>query len=90
LRHDLDQFPALGFAERASFTNPYHITDFAGVLLIVGVELVRGANNLAVQRVWSQIIHRHDDGLVHLVADHPADLKLSSSFGQSFPSPMGL
>lgn len=40
-----------------------------GVLLVVRLELVRTADDLAVQRVLDAVLDSDDDGLVHLVAD---------------------
>lgn len=41
----------------------------ASVLLVVRLELVGTADDLAVQRVLDAVLDGDDDGLVHLVAD---------------------
>lgn len=51
------------------------------VLLVVGLELVRTADDLAVQGVLDAVLDGDDDGLVHLVADHQTLAGLAEAAG---------
>ena len=48
------------------------VADTASVGLVVRLQLVGTADDLAVQRVLDAVLDGDDDGLVHLVADHEA------------------
>src|SRR5262249_955839 len=73
--------PAFGLAERPGLTDPNRIADAAIVARVVHVELVGLSNDLAIQRMRLEVIHRHHNSLVHLIADHPPPLIFPSSFG---------
>src|SRR5690242_5882282 len=70
LLEDLDDAPALGRGQRAGLLDPHAVTDAALVLLVVGLQLARAAQDLAVERVLHPVLDGDDDGLLHLVADH--------------------
>jgi hypothetical protein len=69
LLEDLDDAPALGRRQRAGLREEDPVADAGSVLLVVRLELVGTADDLAVQRVLDAVLDSDDDGLVHLVAD---------------------
>src|SRR5689334_2836064 len=72
LLEDGHHAPALGGRQRAGLHDLDPVADAALVLLVVSLELDGAAHDLAVQRVLHAVLDGHDDGLVHLVADHQA------------------
>src|SRR3954449_8438983 len=72
LLQDLDQPPPLGSRRRPGLHDLHAVTDAGDVLLVVHLELVRPADDLAVAGVRHTALHLDDDGLLHLVADHEA------------------
>src|SRR3954467_8198066 len=72
LLEDLDQPPPLGGRRRPGLHDLHTVTDAGDVLLVVHLELVRPADDLAVERVLHTVLDLDDDGLRHLVADHQA------------------
>src|SRR6478672_2772468 len=70
LLEDLDDAPALRGRQRAGLLDPHAVADAALVLLVVGLQLARAAEDLAVERVLDPVLDGDDDGLLHLVADH--------------------
>src|SRR5690606_25577468 len=74
---DLDQAPALGGAQRAGLTDDNEVADARRVGLVVNLALLGAADDLAVQRVLHAVFDLDDDGLVHLVADDVATLRLA-------------
>src|SRR5690606_14476461 len=74
---DLDQAPALGSAQRAGLTDDDEVADARRVGLVVHLALLGAADDLAVQRVLHAVLDLDDDGLVHLVADDVAALRLA-------------
>src|SRR4051794_4628891 len=72
LLEDLHDAPALGRRQRPRLHDQDPVTDAAVVLLVVGLELRRTPQHLAVERVLDPVLDRDDDGLVHLVADDQA------------------
>src|SRR5690606_7474042 len=71
-RDDLDHAPVLGLRNRGHFHQADDVAFLRGVLGVVGVELGRTADVLAVQRVLDVALDQDGDRLVHLVADHPS------------------
>src|SRR5689334_17092559 len=69
LLDDLDETPPLRGAQRPGLHQEDAVADAGGVLLVVGLELARAAQDLAVERVLHAVLDLDDDGLVHLVAD---------------------
>src|SRR6266545_5419448 len=69
LLEDLDDPPALGRRQRPGLHQQHPVTDAARVLLVVRVQLVGAADDLAVQGVLDPVLDRDHHGLVHLVAD---------------------
>src|SRR3954453_14398829 len=72
LLEDLHDAPALGGGQRPGLHDQDAVADAAVVLLVVGLELRRTPQPLAVQRVLDAVLDRDHDGLVHLVADDEA------------------
>src|SRR6478609_7908662 len=70
LLEDLDDAPALRGRQRAGLLDPHAVADAALVLLVVGLQLARATQHLAVERVLHPVLDGDDDGLLHLVADH--------------------
>src|SRR5262245_25480047 len=73
-----DQPPALGLAHGARRHDEHLVANTGLVLLVVRVQLGGALDVLAVLRVLHQTLHRHDDGLVHLVTVDDADERLAS------------
>src|SRR5690606_19543696 len=71
-RDDFDHAPVLGLRNRGHFHQADDVAFLRGVLGVVGVQLGRTADVLAVQRVLDVALDQDGDRLVHLVADHPA------------------
>src|SRR5918995_1366534 len=72
LFEDLDDAPPLRRREWTGLHQEHAVAGDGGVLLVVGLELVGPADDLAVQRVLEAVLDGHDDRLVHLVADDEA------------------
>src|SRR6478609_9182351 len=72
LLEDLDDAPALRRGQRPGLHEEDAVADAGAVLLVVSLQLVRAANDLAVHRVLEAVLDGDDDGLVHLVADDEA------------------
>src|SRR5690606_26222535 len=72
LFEDLDDAPTLGRRERPGLHDQDPVTDAALVLLVVSLELVVAAHDLAVEGVLDTVLDGDHDGLVHLVADDQA------------------
>src|SRR4051794_19488676 len=72
LLEDLHHAPALGGAERTGLHEEDAVADAGRVGLVVGVQLVGTADDLAVERVLDPVLDSDDHRLVHLVADHQA------------------
>src|SRR6266511_72351 len=68
---DLHDAPPLGGRQRTGLHQQHPVAD-AALLLVVRLQLAGPAHHLAVQRVLHLVLDRHDDGLLHLVADHVA------------------
>src|SRR6185437_12859951 len=68
---DLADDPTLLFTQRARLFDPHAVTGFAGILLIVRLELVRAPHRLLVDAMPHREVDRHDNRLVHLVRDDP-------------------
>src|ERR1700722_18667899 len=67
-----DHFPTFQLGDRPAFLNADGIADLVAVLLVVRVILLRLADELLVDRMHHAPLHRDDDRLVTLVADHDA------------------
>src|SRR5690606_18443720 len=72
LFEDLHHAPALGGRKRPGLHDQHPVTDAALVLLVVSLELVVAAHDLAVEGVLDTVLDSDHDGLVHLVADDQA------------------
>src|SRR4051812_50112138 len=72
LLHALDQPPPLGGRRRPGLHDLHAVTDAGDVVLVVGLQLARAADDLAVEAVLHTVLDLDDDGLLHLVADHEA------------------
>src|SRR3954451_15958466 len=70
LLQDLDQPPPLGGRRRPGLHDLHAVTDAGDVLLVVGLQLARAPDDLAVEAVLHAVLDLDDDGLLHLVADH--------------------
>src|SRR5690242_10970570 len=75
---DLDEAPALVFAERAGLLDAHDVADAGVVVLVVRLEFVGEAIGTLVDRVLLQRFDGDDDGLLHLVAGDPPDLGLTA------------
>src|SRR4051812_22252945 len=85
LLEDLDQPPPLGGRRRPGLHDLHTVTDAGDVLLVVHLELVRPADDLAVEGVLHTVLLLDDDGLRHLVAHHEAlaDLAEAPALGRA-------
>ena len=83
LFEDLHNAPALGGRQRAGLHDEDEIADAALVVLVVNLDLLVLAHDLAVEGVLDAVLDLDDNGLVHLVADDVAatDLTLVTSGG---------
>src|SRR5437868_12113978 len=70
--HDLCEAPVLGLRERARLDDPDDVADLRLVLLVVGMELGRAADDLLVLAVRLHRIDPDDDRLVHAARDDHA------------------
>src|SRR5690348_10709689 len=75
---DLGEPPALGRRQRTRLDDAHDVADVGGVLLVVGVELDRAANDLLVPRVLLDHVHLDDDRLVHRARDDDAAALLAA------------
>src|SRR5690606_24957044 len=82
LLEDLDQAPPLGGGQGTGLTDDDEVADAGGVALVVHLALLGAAHDLAVQGVLHAVLDLDDDGLVHLVADDVAALRLAVSTGR--------
>jgi len=73
---DLAAPPALGLRQRTGRDDLDLVADLAAVVLVVCIELGRPLHGPVIEPVGGGGLHRHDDRLVHLLGDHPADLHL--------------
>src|SRR5699024_10991654 len=53
------------------------VADACGVLLVVRLEVLRAAEDLAIKRVLHAVLDLDDDGLIHLVAHDVASCRLA-------------
>src|SRR3954452_7299419 len=72
LLEDLDEPPPLGGRRRPGLHDLDAVTDAGDVLLVVGLQLARAPDDLAVEAVLHAVLDLDDDGLLHLVAHHEA------------------
>src|SRR5690606_3138423 len=79
LLQNLDHPPPLGGRQRAGLHQRHPVTDAAGVVLVVRLQLARTPEHLAVERVLDLVFDPDYYGLVHLVADHDALPHLASA-----------
>jgi hypothetical protein len=75
--HDRDKTPPLRRRERPRLLDEDRVARMGVVLLVVGLELRRQADDQLVDRVAGEALDGHDDRLVHLVAHDAADLRLA-------------
>jgi hypothetical protein len=68
-----DDPPVLVLADRPSFDHTHTISDAAGILLVMGLELRHAPEHLMIDGVHDLTLNRHDDRLIHLVVYHPPD-----------------
>src|SRR5687767_10473968 len=69
---DLAHPPPLGRRHRPAGNDDHFVADLALVGLVMRVEARRAPQVALVEAVHDGALDRHDHGLVHLVADHPA------------------
>src|SRR3546814_2552708 len=76
-RDDLGHAPVLGLRHRCDLHHPDDVAFVAAVVGVVGVELARAADVLAVQRVLDLALDEHRHRLVHLVRseEHTSELQ---------------
>src|SRR2546426_7079277 len=65
--------PALVLGDRARLHETHEVAHLALVLLVVDLELGPPTHVTTVRRVLHQALDGDHDGLLHAVADHPAD-----------------
>jgi hypothetical protein len=80
---DLNETPALGFAERAGFHDANAVADLRLVFFIVGVKFGDLLGDFAKLRMRDAGDRANDDGLIHLVRDDFSDAELAerAAFG---------
>src|SRR5215213_7842596 len=87
LLDDRDEPPPLGGRRRPGLHDLHAVTDARDVLLVVGLQLARTADDLAVEAVLHAVLDLDDDGLLHLVADDQALAHLAvPATGQARPA----
>src|SRR5947209_19685706 len=87
LLHDLDHAKALVVREGARLHDPHPVPDLALVLLVVGLELGRLADDLLVAGVLLEGLDANDHGLVHAIAHDRTHTHLAhASFSHSADS----
>src|SRR6185503_14373041 len=79
LLQDLHDPPPLGGRQRARLHHQHPVTDAAGVLLVVHLELAGAPDDLAVERVLDPVLDLDHRGLVHLVGHHEALADLAAA-----------
>src|SRR4051794_28750356 len=91
LLEDLDQPPPLGGRQRPGLHDLHAVAGARDVLLVVGLQLARATDDLAVEAVLHAVLDLDDDGLLHLVAHHEAltDLAVATA-GQAGTRRRGL
>src|SRR5699024_6942360 len=77
LLDDLDETVVLVLGQRTGLLDADQVADTGGVLLIVSLDLLVGAKDLAVQSVLLTILELDHDGLLHLVRNHVAGANLA-------------
>src|SRR3954466_659439 len=82
-----DQPPPLGGGGRPGLHDLHPVADARDVLLVVGLQLARAPDDLAVEAVLHAVLDLDDDGLLHLVADDQALAHLAvAAAGQAGPT----
>src|SRR5690348_76583 len=79
LAKNLDQPPALVFAEWARLLNAHSVADVGGVMLVMRLELGGVLVGALVERVALERLDGDDNRLLHLVAGNAADLLLAAA-----------
>src|SRR5512134_182277 len=85
-----DDPPMLVLADGPGLDHAHTVSDIAGVLLVMGLQLCHAAEHLVVDGMHDLTLDRHDDGLIHLVANNapnplsPLDCALRHAL-QPFP-----
>src|SRR5512145_1898846 len=70
--HDLHDAPILILADGTSLDQFHAIPDFAYIPFVVGLQLRDPPENFLIDGMDHRSFDRHDNGLVHLIADHVA------------------
>jgi hypothetical protein len=82
---DFHQAPALGLAQRATFHDPYDITDGTLILFIMSMEAGSLFYELTIDRVFHFSFYSNCDGLFRLVTLHHPDPRFAQiSFNHCF------
>src|SRR6185437_14456654 len=81
LLQDLDEPPTLGGGRRAGLQQRDAVADAGVTVLVVGLDLLGGPDDFAVQRVAHTVFQLDHDGLLHLVANDVADAGLATTAG---------
>src|SRR3954447_6354103 len=91
LLEHLDQPPTLARRQRPGLHDLHAVADARDVVLVVGLQLARAAEDLAVEAVLHAVLDLDDDGLLPLVADDQAltDLAVATA-GQAGAAGHGL
>ncbi|BAF53587.1 hypothetical protein cgR_5009 [Corynebacterium glutamicum R] len=76
---DLDQTVVLVLGQWAGLFNANQVTDSGDLLLIMSLDLLRGAKDLAVESVLLAVFDLDNDGLLHLVRNHVASADLAGA-----------
>src|SRR5215212_6742250 len=76
---NLGQAPVLRLGQRSGLDDPDDISHLGLILLVVGVEPGRAADDLLVLRMRLHRIDAHDDGLVHRARDDNTPTLLAAS-----------
>ncbi len=74
--HDFQEAPPFISAQGPGLKNFNQVTCPGNVFLIMKLVFFGAADGLPVKRMPGHLFHGHHTGLVHFVADHPADAHL--------------
>src|SRR3954452_16200471 len=71
--YNLDQTPALGFADRATLFNAYSVANLTAIVLIMGMEAFRLLKRTLVNAMFFQGFNDYNNRLIRFIAHHTPD-----------------
>src|SRR5215217_3281034 len=79
LLENVDKPPALRGRQRTGLHQRNTVADTGDAVLVVGLHLLGGADDLAVERMLHAVLELDHDGLLHLVRHHVPDAGLATT-----------